>query len=498
MACAPFAAAIAALIALSSACSNPESFANPAPDVPSVISHRATLDADNGQIVYVGVVLSAPARVAVEYENEYAGKFRTALSETAAVEHLIPVVRLRADAVYQYAVAVENGDGGELSYRASGEFATGGLPGILATMRSEASGRSSQDLIVADYQIERPEGWRQRVVMMDALGYAVWSYAPSAQTSLRAVRVQPSGNIMHQLRNCCVIEATPLGEIVNEIADDQTHHDFLPLEDGRILYMSRRDLVFDGSAVGGDAEMKAKVDHLNLRDPAGGETERVWDPLDFWDIRDPAQWGERNPNRGDWLHANSVSESPGGGYIVSLRNIDQVVSLSPDFQTVRWRLGGPDSDFDFPNPADRFTAQHTAAELPNGNVLVFDNRADCPKEEDCDKYSRALELRLDFENKTAVKAWEFSPEPRIYSHINGSAYRLDNGNTLINFGTSEDAATIPIAIIEADARGREVFRLETIDPQTAASATKAPLRYRVHPGPKSIMGETMLRAPKRR
>ena len=494
----------AALVALIAACSDSqpsgEGAAAPDPDAPSVISHSVRADADNGQIVFVRVVLSAPARVAVEYENEYAGKFRTALSETA-VEHAVPVVRLRADAVYQYAVGVEKEDGG-LALQARGEFATGALPGILAAMRSQASGRSSQDLIIADYGTETPEGWRQRIVMMDALGYAVWRYSPSVAPSvlnrLFAVRVLPNGNIMHQLRECCIIEATPLGEVVNNLAADRTHHDFLPLEDGRILYINSYDFTFDDSANGGDVERNVLLDAIIALDPAAGESESVWDPPDFWDMRDIDQWGATSPNREDWLHMNSLEKSADGGYIVSLRNINQVISLSSDFKTVRWRLGGPDSDFDFPDPTDRFTMQHTATELPNGNILVFDNQAKLSEEEGGGNYSRALELRLDFESMTAVKAWEFSPEPRMYAPVRSSAYRLDNGNTLINFGRSEDPAAIPIAIIEADAQGREVFRLETIDPPLAESALVTPRRYRAYPGPKSIMGETMLRPPKRR
>ena len=290
---------------------------------------------------------------------------------------------------------------------------------------------------------------------------------------------------------------TPLGDMAGEFAPPpdkgRIHHDFMRLEDGRTLYLSEYDYVS-----GDSAEMTARVDATSLRDPETGEVERVWDPTDFWDMRDPAQWGTTNPNRSAWLHMNSLSESPGGGYIVSLRNIDQVISLSSDFQTVRWRLGGPDSDFDFPDPADRFTQQHAASELPNGNVLLFDNQARLPEEEGGGYYSRALELRLDFESGTAVKAWEFSPEPPFYSAVVGSAYRLGNGNTLVNFGSSEDYAAIPIAIIEADAQGREVFRLESIDPPTAELSDRSPRRYRAYPGPESIMGETMLRAPKRR
>ena len=503
----PFALAVAALIALTAALaacagSEPSGDSAPSQEIPAVISHSAALDADNGQIVYVGVVLSAPARVAVEYENEFAGKFRTALSETAAIEHAVPVVRLRADAAYQYAVGVENGDGGELSYQARGEFMTGALPGVLATMRRETVGRSSLDLIMSDYRARFPEGWRQHIVMRDELGFAVWHYAVPIQAPLQAVRVQPGGGVIYQLESCCVIAITPLGEVASEISiyygADRIHHDFLILEDERILYLNMYDSAFDVSANGKVVKREVRIHGINALDPAVGVSERVWDPTDFWDITDPAQWGTIAPDREDWLHANSLSESPGGGYIVSLRDLNQVVSISPDFQTVRWRLGGPDSDFDFPDPTDRFTRQHVATELSNGNVLLFDNQARLPEEEGGGRYSRALELRLDFESKTAAKAWEFSPEPPIYSRIVSSAYRLDNGNTLVNFGHSRDAAAIPIAIIEADAHGREVFRLETIDPPTAAAANLAPYRYRAYPGPKSIMGETMLRAPKRR
>ena len=491
-------ATVVALAALASACSDSSS------SVPSVVAHGARVDADNGQVVFVSVVLSAPARAAVEYENEFAGKFRTALSETAP-EHVIPVVRLRANTTYQYAVGVEGRDG-SLAYGARGTFVTGELPGLLATTRSETSGESSQDLILADYQrLSTPDDAEWRIVIMDSLGYAVWSYAnddaPFANRRARGILIQPNGNIAYQLHHCCIIEITPLGEVVNELiipdGGDATDHEFLPTEDGRILYLGKYSFTFDDSANGGDSETTAIIDAVSALDPATGEVERVWDPTDFWDIRDPGQRARWEAGSPDWLHMNSLSKSADGGYIASLRNINQVISISSDFKTMRWRLGGPASDFDFPDPTDRFMQQHTATELPNGNILVFDNRANLPKEEGGGMRSRALELRLDFETKTAVKAWEFSPEPPMYSRILSGAYRLDNGNTLINFGHSEDFAAIPIAIIEADAQGREVFRLETIDPPLAEASHRSPQRYRAYPGPKSIMGETMLRAPSR-
>ena len=76
----------------------------------------------------------------------------------------------------------------------------------------------------------------------------------------------------------------------------------------------------------------------------------------------------------------------------SFRHADQVISLSPDFKTIEWRLGGPGSSFSFPDPSDVFHGQHGVLELPNGHLTMFDNGNYRPEGE----YSRALELELDF------------------------------------------------------------------------------------------------------
>jgi len=98
----------------------PSSAATPTPAVLSVISHGAAIGEDNPLIAFVSVDLSAPARVAAGYENDYAGKFRTAMSERAG-ERVIPVARLRADTACEYAVGVEKRDD-TLAYGARVEF----------------------------------------------------------------------------------------------------------------------------------------------------------------------------------------------------------------------------------------------------------------------------------------------------------------------------------------------------------------------------------------
>ncbi len=211
------------------------------PVAPSVISHSAAVSEDNGLIVFVTVALSAPARVAVEYENEYAGKFRTALSERAAVEHRVPVARLRADTAYQYAVGVET-PGGGLAYGARGEFVTGALPDALA-VPTETTGRSSLKLILSDYSLVRNQMGRH-LFMWDELGEVVWSFQDVGEGISRAAHLQPNGDIMYirLARGDAlprVVRVTPLGEFAHSVPfdGDRSHHDFFVLDDGGVLYL---------------------------------------------------------------------------------------------------------------------------------------------------------------------------------------------------------------------------------------------------------------------
>ena len=184
-------------------------------------------------------------------------------------------------------------------------------------------------------------------------------------------------------------------------------------------------------------------------------------------------------------HINSVTAGPSGDFVLSSREHSQIVSLSSDLRAVKWRLGGADGDFAFPDPDDRFYGQHTATELPSGNVLLFDNGWKRPEAEG-GEYSRALELRLDHRGKRAAKVWEH--RAGVYSKFMGSAYRLSNGNTLVSYGWVDSTAS-SIAWFEVDPEGREVFEFRRLPVRDAVFR-----RYRVQ-ALSSIGGETMLRAP---
>ena len=464
----------------------------------AVIDHSATISPDNSLIAEVQVTLSREARVFIEYDNPEAGKFRTALSEPATA-HTIPVVRLRPETTYAYTIGTQDADGAE-TLGPSGEFTTGRLPSRLDIRHTWVKGRSTQPLIVTGYRAR----YDMYYVFWDETGNIVWYYIIPPVIELdnigspNTIQQKPNGNLVYIGYKCCIIEITPLGEMVDQItAGDAAgipHHDFLILDDERILYPSDTQITLDDSANGGAPDTPAVVDTLNIWDPQTGIIEQVWDSRDFWDISDLAQRGLWTKQSGHyrWTHINSVSSGRRGNFILSSRNRHQVFSLSPDFQSIEWQLGGPDSDYAFPDPNDRFYGQHTPSELPNGNILLFDNGLNRPDSEG-GEYSRVLELRLDHENRTAVKVWEYRSATNPYASFVSSAFRLDNGNTLVNFGATSEPIFGPLTFVETGPQGNDVFRVETFQPDFTHGEYN--LRYRAYAGITAIMGETMLRPP---
>ena len=473
-------------------------------DASGVLGHRASVSEANALIAEVRVSLSRPARVFVEYDNPLAGRYRTAIG-TSADEHVVPIVRLRPETTYDYTIfTVHGSDVSDATRGPGGSFTTGQLPAPLASIFTMATGRSSQPLILTGRAMQEDEF--NCFVFWDEVGALVWYVRVEHHGPVARLPGQENFVFIpfHGRRDQRLRQFTPLAE-VSDLSGDvgRPHHDMVVFDDGRMLFPLEQRLRHDDSASGG-SRTEFAYDALGIWHPDDGRVEEVWNAREAWDILDPAQhW---HPIVADdltrWTHTNSVTVGPRGNIVLSVRNRNQVVSLSPDYK-IEWQLFGPDSDYEFPNPADRFYEQHTASQLANGNILLFDNGAKRPDAEG-GEYSRALELRLDDAAGTAVKVWEYRADPDIYAPIASSAYRLNNGNTLVNFGVRRPdetcgvpqgrwmysgAANAAIVVVEADASENEVFRLETVQ------SDGRPVQYRANVGIEAIRGETMLRPP---
>ena len=138
---------------------------------PRVESHSARISPGNALIAEVSITLDREGFVFVEYENEEAGKFRTARSEDPASEHVVSALRLRPSTTYSYTVVATDGEGNE-SRSGVGEFTTGDLPLALSTLRIDARGTPSSELLLLDHR--EIEG--SYFFMLDGDARIVWYY----------------------------------------------------------------------------------------------------------------------------------------------------------------------------------------------------------------------------------------------------------------------------------------------------------------------------------
>ena len=450
---------------------------------PEIVSHAAKIASDNALIAQVAISLDREGLVYLEYENAEAGKFRTATTDEPAIEHQVHVLRLRPSTAYSYTVVATNEEGQE-TRSDSGAFTTGQLPPALSTLNIDAAGTPSSELLLLDHR-EIDGSW---LFILDGDGQIVWYYeSPNPVEDVPyptgAVVQKPNYNLVYQLNNpfniCCIREITPTGKIVDNLAAGPVngfpHRALLLMPDGKILYAAWTYRVIDDTANEGDAETLVEGLALRVWDQDTGLSKELWNAFDAIGAKVRGGWGTGNiasyPNEVTlqehtppirWSGANSLQIGPRDNIIVSIPNFSQVISISPDYQRVEWKLGGPESTFTFEDPTDRFYRQHTAQQLPNGNILMFDNGRNRPEEEG-GNYSRALELALNDYDLVARKVWEYRHVPDLYAVNRSSAYRLENGNTLLNFVTD------PRVVVEVASDGTEVFKANISGPRMQGS-----------------------------
>ena len=124
---------------------------------------------------------------------------------------------------------------------------------------------------------------------------------------------------------------------------------------------------FDPSSLGGSVTVADTTwvgEEIWEWDPVTDELTKHWAASDF--LSPTTDRGERSvPD--DWLHANSLSIGPRGNILVSFFFLHEVLSISADYESIEWRLGGPESSFEVADGAME-AGQHTAAEVTHNRV----------------------------------------------------------------------------------------------------------------------------------
>jgi hypothetical protein len=132
----------------------------------------------------------------------------------------------------------------------------------------------------------------------------------------------------------------------------------------------------------------------------------------------------------EYFHVNSAQITSDGNFLISARNTSTVYKVDRRTGKVLWRLGGRQSDFKL-GAGVRFDWQHSARELPSGDLMIYDNSAAPPTR----KASRVLTIRLDQQAKTATLVRALKHPNGLLSANQGNAELLPNGNTIVGWGS---------------------------------------------------------------
>ncbi len=185
----------------------------------------------------------------------------------------------------------------------------------------------------------------------------------------------------------------------------------------------------------------------------------TWNSKDHIQITETCVEDELTSTLVRYFHLNSVDTDTDGNFLISARNVNQVMKINRSTGAVMWRMGGSKSknnQYTFINDTDAdgfvgFSHIHDVRRLENGHIILFDNANLKPTTK-----SRIVEYEINETAKTAKRIWDCFPEIQPnFTYAMGSAQRLPNGNTLGTFidkiiEFDKDAKEVMYSFVESD------------------------------------------------
>lgn len=394
-------------------------------------------------------VATAPDSVRISFQESGGPTLGTPYRPGKVGSDTIDVLGLKPATTYQY--QVDAVAGGVVRSSTTSTFKTGDLPADLADIRMErVSGSTSRYTVTG---VQTASGGY--AVAFDPSGEIAW-YHDFTSTGLQVsdVMMQPNGNFTAFIGNTSgfqplegyFVEFTPGGKEVRTYRAGSGYymddHEIRLTGEGtakKAHYITFSIETRDLTDIGGLSEV-ATAGHQIVRENAAGTIEFSWDA---WDRIGVDEWvGDDNAKQTrtatDFDHPNAISFDANGNYIVSWRNLDQIMAIDPQTGSILWRVGGAEGEYQFVNDPDGgFRKQHSPKVLANGNLLVYDNGTGHDPQE-----TRAVEYRLDHSAHTATLVWEYRHVPAIYTGFVGWVERLANGSTWVGFSLAGRAVEV--------------------------------------------------------
>ncbi|MBZ0264625.1 aryl-sulfate sulfotransferase [bacterium] len=228
-------------------------------------------------------------------------------------------------------------------------------------------------------------------------------------------------------------------------------HELLLLEDGSIMLLGQQVVPVDMSELvdGGNPDALVVAGLIQKLD-AERNVLFEWHSLDHFSILDTDDnYIDLTGPWIDFLHMNAIKVDNDDNFLISSRHFSEVTKINSETGEIMWRMGGGNGNqYEFTNDPG-FYQQHDVHRLDNGRVMIFDNGGfHFPPA------TSVKEYLLDETNLTATLMWQYEPEGAVWSSFQGGANRLENGNTVMAWGTIAAGSRM---VSEVDPEGNETW-----------------------------------------
>ncbi|MBF6593850.1 MAG: aryl-sulfate sulfotransferase [Thermaceae bacterium] len=211
-------------------------------------------------------------------------------------------------------------------------------------------------------------------------------------------------------------------------------HDFLVLADGHYLvvgYVAQQVGNVPSKLTNG--KNTSNVVDTIIQEQMNGKVIFEWNSTDHTDLyQDSVDFNDftnTTNQQADYAHLNSITIDPkDGNFIVSFRNLDEVMKISRTTGTILWKMGGLGDQFGL-TAQQKFSRQHYVRLLPDGTLTIFDNGV-------ANQQTRLLDIGYNEQTKQITSYQAYAPIHK-YSFIMGSVQHLSNGRLFVGWGQRE-------------------------------------------------------------
>ena len=280
-------------------------------------------------------------------------------------------------------------------------------------------------------------------------------------------KVQPDGRLSYYIQSNInrfyILDSTytMVDSIVSVQGYTPNEHELRILPNGHMLLIGSEVQTIDMSkyVTGGNTHASVLGNHVVELDAAKNVVFvwRCWDYFKFTESVD----ANLTDAFFDYVHMNAIDIDKDGNLVISSRNMSEITKINRTTGRIMWRLGGKSNQFTFKNDPNTFTYlnkplsfsyQHDIRATTNGNYTLFDNG-----NLRTNKFSRAVEFKIDTLTMSAEMVWQYRNTPDFYSGWMGSVQRLPNGSTLIDWADPSAPKATEVA-----SNGTKLFEMDFV------------------------------------